>query len=288
VLIRGESGTGKELVAGAMHALSPRADGPFVAVNCAALPETLVESELFGHEKGAFSGAVKRRRGRFAMAHRGTIFLDEIGDLSLAAQAKILRVLEDGEVTPVGGDTAERVDVRLLAATHKPLESEIAAGRFREDLFYRLSVGELWLPPLRERGDDLLLLARHFLARAARRMGRPCPPLGPAAIEAMRRYEWPGNVRQLLNEMERAAILSEGVIERLELRGGARAARREEPSWERLQSERSALDEAERQVILAALRRHGGVVARAARELGVPRTTLASRVATLGITGDDG
>jgi Nif-specific regulatory protein len=291
VLIRGESGTGKELVANAIHALSARADGPFVAVNCAAIPEALVESELFGHERGAFSGAVKKRRGRFALAHRGTIFLDEIGDLSPASQAKILRVLEDGEVVPVGGEESERVDVRVLSATHKPLESEIAAGRFREDLYYRLNVGEVRVPALRDRGDDVVLLARAFLERAALRMGRRCPQLGPAAVDALRRYGWPGNVRQLHNEMERALILAGGdVIDALALRAGPSPARADEPSgssWEKLQAERSALDENERRVIAEALRAAGGVVAKAARDLGVPRTTLASRLLTLGISADD-
>ena len=212
VLIRGESGTGKELVAGAMHALSPRADGPFVAVNCAALPETLVESELFGHEKGAFSGAVKRRRGRFAMAHRGTIFLDEIGDLSLAAQAKILRVLEDGEVTPVGGDTAERVDVRLLAATHKPLESEIAAGRFREDLFYRLNVVNVHLPPLRERGDDILIIAKYLLGKYAAEYKKQVKGYSPNAAVALRKARWAGNIRELENRIKKAVVLADKAL----------------------------------------------------------------------------
>jgi Nif-specific regulatory protein len=223
VLIRGESGTGKELVASTLHALSARAGEAFVAVNCAAIPENLVESELFGHERGAFSGAVKRRRGHFALADRGTIFLDEIGDLSLAAQAKILRVLEEGEVQPVGAESAERVDVRVLSATHKPLEDEIAAGRFREDLYYRLNVGEVLVPPLRARGDDVLVLARAFIERAARRLGRGCPALGPRAVAALTGYDWPGNVRQLSNEMERAVILVAGdVIEDVALRVGPR------------------------------------------------------------------
>jgi Nif-specific regulatory protein len=289
VLIRGESGTGKELVAALIHALSARADEPFVAVNCAAIPETLIESELFGHDKGAFTGAARARRGKFVLAHRGTLFLDEVGDLSLAAQAKVLRALQEREIVPVGAEEAIGVDVRVLSATHKHLEAEIAAGRFREDLYYRLNLGEIEVPPLRDRGDDVVLLARAFIERSARRLGRPAPALADPAVEVLRRYRWPGNVRQLQNEIERALILGEGTIDLDELRArvdGAAAPAAGEPlvgAWQRVQRQRAALDATEREVIGAALRAHGGVVARAARDLGVPRTTLVSRIQSLGV-----
>jgi Nif-specific regulatory protein len=286
VLIRGESGTGKELCARALHALSPRSGGPFVAVNCAAMPETMVESELFGHEKGSFSGALKSRRGKFALADRGTLFLDEIGDLSLAAQAKILRVLEDGEVFPVGAETPTRVSARVIAATNKPLEEDLAAGRFRQDLYFRLAVGVIQAPPLRARGDDVVLLAELFLHRAAGRLHKNLSGFSDEALEALRGAAWPGNVRQLKNEIERAAILAEGsAIERLDLSpwtGEAPASETVE-SWEALVRERGQLEEAERRIVSAALKRNGGVVARAARDLGIARTTLVSRLDALGI-----
>jgi Nif-specific regulatory protein len=286
VLIRGESGTGKELCARALHALSPRSGGPFVAVNCAAMPETMVESELFGHEKGSFSGALKSRRGKFALADRGTLFLDEIGDLSLAAQAKILRVLEDGEVFPVGAETPTRVSARVIAATNKPLEEDLAAGRFRQDLYFRLAVGVIQAPPLRARGDDVILLAELFLHRAAGRLHKSLSGFSDEALEALRGAAWPGNVRQLKNEIERAAILAEGsAIERLDLSpwtGEAPASETVE-SWEALVRERGQLEEAERRIVSAALKRNGGVVARAARDLGIARTTLVSRLDALGI-----
>jgi Nif-specific regulatory protein len=286
VLVRGESGTGKELCARALHALSPRAGGPFVAQNCAALPEAMVESELFGHEKGSFSGALKSRRGKFALADGGTLFLDEIGDLSLAAQAKILRVLEDGEIWPVGADAPTRVSVRVVAATNKPLEDDIAAGRFRQDLYFRLAVGEIHLPPLRARGEDVVLLAELFLHRAARRLGRPITGFSDDALDALRSAAWNGNVRQLKNQVERAAILCDGpVIQRADIgtHAGEEAAPETVESWETLIRERAQLDEAERRIVGEVLRKHGGVVARAARELGMARSTLASRLEALGI-----
>ncbi len=212
VLVRGESGTGKELVANAIHTLSPRAGAPFVAVNCAAIPDSILESELFGHEKGSYTGAHKARRGKFALADGGTLFLDEIGELSAAAQAKVLRAIELGEITPVGAEASQTVDVRIVAATHRPLEADLAAGRFREDLFYRLNVAELEVPPLRLRGDDLDLLAETFRARAAHRLDRPNTGFSDAALAALRACPWPGNVRQLLNEIERAVILADGPL----------------------------------------------------------------------------
>jgi Nif-specific regulatory protein len=291
VLILGESGTGKELAAATIHARSPRAEEAFVAVNCAAIPDAMVESELFGHERGAFTGAIKARRGKFALADGGTLFLDEIGDLSLAAQAKVLRAIEEGEILPLGGEAPVHVDVRVVSATHKRLDEEIAAGRFREDLYYRLSLGIVALPPLRARGDDVVLLANAFLRRAAGRARRGAPTLSERSLAILRTAPWPGNVRQLQNEIERALILCDGAtIELEEPRRPAGAAGTSTPleadlqaGWVRLQGERQAIDDAERRIITAALGKHGGVVARAARELGLPRTTLASRVQALGI-----
>ncbi|MGE0362629.1 MAG: sigma-54-dependent transcriptional regulator [Vicinamibacterales bacterium] len=210
VLVEGESGTGKELFARALHAWSARAHGPFVAINCAALPETLLESELFGYEKGAFTGAAQRKLGRFELAHRGTLFLDEIGELAPSIQAKILRVLETREFERVGGTVTLHADVRLVAATNRQLRVEVAERRFREDLFFRLSVVPITVPPLRERGSDVGLLARHFLERAALDRGRRPPALDAAALAALAAYRWPGNVRELQNCLERAALLVDG------------------------------------------------------------------------------
>jgi DNA-binding NtrC family response regulator len=210
VLIEGESGTGKELFARSLHALSSRADAPFVAINCAAIPETLLETELFGHEKGAFTGAVSRKPGKFEMAHRGTLFLDEIGDLPLALQAKILRALEERRFERVGGTALVTVDVRLVAATNRGLRAAVAARRFREDLFFRLSVFPITVPPLRDRGNDIPLLARYFVDRFCRELKKKAIGLSPAALEALQAYRWPGNVRELQNCIERAVILADG------------------------------------------------------------------------------
>jgi DNA-binding NtrC family response regulator len=209
VLLEGESGTGKELFARALHALSDRSDGPFVAINCAAIPETLLETELFGHEKGAFTGAVMRKPGRFEMAHRGTLLLDEIGDLSLPLQAKILRALEEKSFERVGGTQTLRVDVRVVAATHRNLKARVAERQFREDLFFRLSVFPIRIPALRERGGDVAILARHFVERFARELNKPTLKLSGDALDALCGYPWPGNVRELQNCIERAAILCE-------------------------------------------------------------------------------
>ncbi len=210
VLIEGESGTGKELFARSLHALSARADAPFVAINCAAIPETLLETELFGHEKGAFTGAVSRKPGKFEMAHRGTLFLDEIGDLPLPLQAKILRALEERRFERVGGTALVTVDVRLVAATNRGLRAAVAARRFREDLFFRLSVFPITVPPLRERGNDIPLLARYFIDRFCRDLKKKPLALSPAALDALHAYRWPGNVRELQNCIERAVILADG------------------------------------------------------------------------------
>jgi DNA-binding NtrC family response regulator len=210
VLIEGESGTGKELFARSLHALSSRTDAPFVAINCAAIPETLLETELFGHEKGAFTGAVSRKPGKFEMAHRGTLFLDEIGDLPLPLQAKILRALEERRFERVGGTALVTVDVRLVAATNRGLRAAVAARRFREDLYFRLSVFPITVPPLRDRGNDIPLLARYFVDRFCRDLKKKSLTLSPAALEALQAYRWPGNVRELQNCIERAVILADG------------------------------------------------------------------------------
>ena len=210
VLLEGESGTGKELFARSLHALSTRADAPFVAINCAAIPETLLETELFGHEKGAFTGAVARKPGKFEMAHRGTLFLDEIGDLPLSLQAKILRALEEKRFERVGGTSSVQVDVRLVAATNRGLRAQVAARRFREDLFFRLSVFPITVPPLRDRPGDIPLLARYFVDRFCRDMKKKSIALSPAALEQLVSYRWPGNVRELQNCIERSVILAEG------------------------------------------------------------------------------
>jgi DNA-binding NtrC family response regulator len=210
VLLEGESGTGKELFARTLHALSPRADGPFVAINCAAIPETLLETELFGHEKGAFTGASARKPGKFELAHRGTLFLDEIGDLPLSLQAKILRALEEKRFERVGGTASIQVDVRVVAATNRNLKAAVAARQYREDLYFRLSVFPITIPPLRDRPDDIPMLARHFIDRFCRDLNKKPLALAPSAIEELCSYSWPGNVRELQNCIERAVILTEG------------------------------------------------------------------------------
>ena len=292
VLVHGETGTGKELVAAHLHAASRRAQRPFVAVNCAAIPETLIESELFGHVKGAFTGAEKPRRGRFACAHTGTLFLDEIGDLALPAQAKLLRVLETGEVHAVGADEPQEVDVRIVAASHKDLHAEVAAGRFREDLFYRLDVLAIDVPPLRARGDDVRMLADVFRAEAAARLARPVVGITAAASAALRAYAWPGNVRQLRNEIERAVLLCEGVeIDAGDLRLRAAPAapvddRLERGRWQIAEAPAGAwapAEAVERQAIADALRAAGGNVEVAARAIGVSRATMYRKVARFGL-----
>jgi DNA-binding NtrC family response regulator len=210
VLLEGESGTGKELFARALHVLSPRADGPFVAINCAAIPENLLETELFGYEKGAFTGAANRKPGKFEMAHRGTLFLDEIGELPLALQAKILRALEERRFERVGGTTSLQVDVRVVAATNRNLKAAVAARQFREDLYFRLSVFPIAIPPLRERPGDIQMLARSFIERFCRDLNKKTLALAPSAIDDLLAYSWRGNVRELQNCIERAVILTEG------------------------------------------------------------------------------
>jgi two-component system nitrogen regulation response regulator NtrX len=281
VLVTGESGTGKELVAAAIHAASRRAGRAFVTVNCAAIPRDLVESEMFGHERGSFTGATERRLGRFELAHEGTLFLDEVGDLSGEAQAKLLRTLESGELQRIGAERSLRVDVRLVAATNRRLEEEVQEGRFREDLFFRLNVFPLHLPPLRERLEDLPALVAHLSERVR---PRHAATFTPAALEALAAYAWPGNVRELANLVERLTILSGPTVNdaavRQVLRGGP-AAVASLPSPGRPLNE--ALDDFERRVIGAAMAQADGNVAEAARALQTDRANLYRRMRRLGL-----
>ena len=282
VLVTGESGTGKELIARAIHYASPRADGPFVAVNCAALHDTLLESELFGHERGAFTGADRQKPGRFELAAGGTLFLDEVGDLSAAVQVKLLRVLQEREFQRVGGTATLKADIRLIAATNKDLNAEMAGGRFRTDLFYRLSVFNVHLPPLRERGHDVLLLAEAFIRTLAPRMAKTDVTLSRDACELLRRHRWPGNIRELQNAIERGLITCEGSLVTaahlaLSLPAQDDASPREpEPARQGIES--FALRELERKAIIDALQRTHGNKGRAAGLLGLTRFQLYSRL----------
>jgi formate hydrogenlyase transcriptional activator len=286
VLIVGETGTGKELVARAVHGRSARRERPLVKVNCATLPAGLVESELFGHERGAFTGATDRRVGRFEIADGGTIFLDEVGELPPETQAKLLRVLQEREFERVGGTKTIAVDVRVIAATNRDLQRAIAEGRFRQDLFFRLSVFPLVVPSLRERADDVTLLAEYFVARFGARLGRRYEPLSPDTVARLRRYAWPGNVRELQNVVERAVILSPGPV--LEIGPGvldvaAAPAATPEPRP-------TTLEDAERRHIVGTLRATGWRVEGAngaAHALGVAPSTLRSRMQKLGIRRRD-
>jgi transcriptional regulator with GAF, ATPase, and Fis domain len=281
VLITGESGTGKELVARAIHHASPRADGPFVAVNCAALPDTLLESELFGHERGAFTGADRQKPGRFELAAHGTLFLDEIGELSPAVQVKLLRVLQEREFQRVGGTATLKADVRLLAATNRDLTVEMAAGRFRSDLFYRLGVFNVHLPPLRERGDDVLLLADSLIRSLAVRMGKGDVTLSRDARELLRRHPWPGNIRELQNAIERALITCDGTLvtaAQLAIPLPSDPIRPPGVPEPARPAASMALDELERKAIIDALQRTHGHKARAAALLGLTRFQLYTRL----------
>jgi len=278
VLVVGESGTGKELVARAIHTHSPRANGPFVAVNCTALTESLLESELFGHAKGAFTGAVASKRGIFEEAQGGTVFLDEIGDVAGKMQAQLLRVLQEGEIRRVGGTEAIQVDVRVVAATNRELEDEVKAARFREDLYFRINVVTIRLPPLRERPSDIPLLVDHFLAKYAARERRNDAGVAPVAMAMLQKYAWPGNVRELENVIERALALSkDGVILPSDLPAeiGHEAAAGASPSTGGgLVDDRPTLAELERRYIDLILRETGGNKKRAAEILGIDRRTL--------------
>ena len=293
VLVTGESGTGKELVAKAIHYNSARRERPFVALNCAALPETLIESELFGHEKGSFTDATARRVGQFELAHTGTLFLDEIGDLSAATQAKLLRVLQEREFTRVGGVQSIKVDVRIVAATNKNLDEMVRKNQFREDLYYRINVIALYLPPLRERGEDIALLAKHFLAKRIEEEKRPPQEFTKDALELISHYPWPGNVREMENIIEQAFIWSKGsnVItpEHLPniLRTDTRSTSlRDDTLAGRLSLEKAVM-EFEREIILDALKRTTYVQTHAATMLGISRRMLKYRMDTLGISRPD-
>mgnify|MGYP000908345974 CR=1 FL=1 len=290
VLLTGPTGTGKELLSHAIHQRSPRRSAPFVTVNCGALPEGLLESELFGHERGAFTGAVRQHLGRFEQAEGGTILLDEIGEIPPSTQVKLLRVLESGEIQRVGASSSRRVDVRVVAATNRNLRAEVKAGRLREDLYYRLNVFHIEVPALHERLDDLPLLANHFLQRFAERYNRPARRLSAAALDQLMKHRWPGNVRELEHTLERAVLLSRGEeIEKVQIsqsdlsepEGGPSAPIGTLPPGKSLPD---ALDDIERATIIEALQRAGGVQARAARQLGISRSNLNYRIGRLGIS----
>ncbi|HEY6802115.1 MAG TPA: sigma-54 dependent transcriptional regulator [Pyrinomonadaceae bacterium] len=274
VLLSGENGTGKEMLARAIHEESPRASGPFVPVSCAALPETLIESELFGHEKGSFTNATQARKGRFELANGGTLLLDEIGDLSPTVQVKLLRVLQERSFERVGGTKTITVDIRLIAATNRDLEAEVEAGRFRQDLFFRLNVVPLTLPPLRERGDDIPILAAHFAAKSAQKYGHSMPELTPRLIDVLQDYDWPGNVRELENLMERLVVLSNGDSLGLEfvpekmLKILPGASPQDESTLE------GAVEAVKRRMIVSALQAEGGNKVAAAKKLGISRSYL--------------
>jgi transcriptional regulator with PAS, ATPase and Fis domain len=287
ILLAGETGTGKELVAHAIHDRSPRAGRPFVAINCGALPETLLESELFGHLKGAFTGATTNKKGLFEEADTGTFFLDEISAAPLSIQVKLLRVIEERETRRIGDTRSTSIDVRLIAATNRDLQVEVAAGRFREDLFYRLNVVCLRLPSLRERREDIPILAQHFVQKYAKRFRRPTAAVAPGAMRLLTMHDWPGNVRELENVIERAVALGgREVLESEDLPPGFAILMSAVGAEER--AGRRTLDEAEREAILEAVKRCEGNLARAAKELRIGRTTLWRRLKRYGVqVGED-
>ena len=297
VLLEGESGTGKELFARGLHALSPRADAPFVAINCAAIPDTLLETELFGHEKGAFTGAVARKAGRFELAHRGTLFLDEIGDLPLALQAKILRALEEKRFERVGGTQSLLVDVRVVAATNRNLKQRVAERQFREDLFFRLSVFPIQIPPLRERTQDVVILARHFVDRFCRDLNKKPLTLSASALDELNTYSWPGNVRELQNCIERAVILCDGdTIQprhlNLSFRQPVTATPASSP-WEEIdlsgtmtEALRRVTSEVERRKLDRALSEAAGNKQRAAEALQISYKTMLQKLKEYGVSED--
>jgi DNA-binding NtrC family response regulator len=281
VVILGESGTGKELVARTIHLLSPRRNAGFVPINCAAIPESLLESELFGHEKGAFTGAVQAKRGKFELAQGGTIFLDEIGDMQLALQAKLLRVIQERKFERVGGTREIKADVRIIAATHRDLEAEVREKRFRDDLFYRLNVFPIILPPLRQRKDALPQLTEYYVGRFAGQGGKRTKGISQEAMEALREYSWPGNIRELQNVIERAVILGRETILPADLPDALTdpACRQEEESGENLRG-------LEREAILRALEKVDGNRRKAAQELGISRRTLQYRLKEYGLVDE--
>ena len=284
VLIQGESGTGKELVANAIHQLSHRADGPLVKVNCAALPENLLEAELFGHERGAFTDAIQQRKGRFELAHRGTIFLDEVGEMSTATQAKLLRVLQEQQFERVGGGQSITVDVRVIAATNKDLRTEVEQGRFREDLFYRLNVFPILVPPLRKRKIDIPLLAIHFFQKYIEKNRRSLRGIAAIAMELLTRYNWPGNVRELENAIERAVILARG--DEITVPDLPFEVQKLQSEWNPSEigvQPGFSLKEVERELIAKTLRQTEGNRTRAAEVLGIARRTLQYKLHEYGL-----
>jgi Nif-specific regulatory protein len=283
VLISGETGTGKELVARAIHNNSPRHGGPLVQVNCAAIPDTLIESELFGHERGAFTGALHQRRGRFEEANGGTIFLDEVGELSAAAQVKLLRVLQEKRFQPLGSSRVINVNVRIIAATNRNLEQDILSDRFRADLFYRLNVFPIYLPPLRERGSDVILLADHFLLKYSKEMGKNVKRISTAAIEVFLSHKWPGNVRELENCMERAVLLSKSdMVDYVHLPPSLQL--REKGLESKGRSKLSSVVEAqERSLIMDALQAAGGNQTKAAKVLGTTKRIIQYKISKMGL-----
>jgi two-component system NtrC family response regulator len=285
VLINGESGTGKELIARAIHTRSPRKDEPFIPVNCMALTETLLESELFGHEKGAFTGAATRRKGRFELADKGTLFLDEIGEISLSLQVKLLRVLQERTFERVGGTQPLTVDVRIVAATNRDLTKAVSEGEFREDLFYRLNVVRLDLPPLRERKEDLPALVAHFVKKYSREVGRSAPQVSAEAMQRIYDHNWPGNIRELENALERAVIMAGSEINTADLPLDVLPAKAGgETVLPRDMTINEAVEDLEKRMINRALAETGGVQAHAARELGITKSNLAYKMKKYGLS----
>ncbi len=292
VLINGESGTGKELVARALHFNSVRRDRPFIAINCASIPDTLIESELFGHEKGSFTGALARRLGKVELAHGGTLFLDEVGDLGLPTQAKLLRFLQEREFTRVGGSQTIKVDVRIVAATNKVLEELLRRQEFREDLYYRINVVSLYLPPLRDRREDIPHLVQHILTRRLEADGRAPLEISKEALEVLAKYHWPGNVRELENVLEQALIWCRGATITPEhlptaLRADTHSASLREHALGGQLSLEKAVQEFERELLQEALTRTGYVQTHAAAMLGITRRMLKYRMDALGIKGTE-
>ena len=288
VLVMGESGTGKELIARAIHRRGPRRDRPFVAINCGALPAELMESELFGHERGAFTGAHARKLGKFEVAHTGTLFLDEVATLRLDLQPKLLRAIQEREIERVGGTRSVKVDVRFIAATNVDLKRAVAQGQFRDDLYYRLHVVPIAVPPLRERREDIPLLVEHFLAKYARLFGKPVTQVSPGAMELLQQYHWPGNVRELENVIERSvALAADRVIQLADIPLDL-ALKPGRAVWDDRLSFREALQEFERQLILRALDQAHGSQTVAARRLGMHRNTLATKLVQFGLRAGDG
>ena len=285
VLITGSNGTGKELVARAIHERSRRDEGPFIKLNCAAIPSELIESELFGHEKGAFTGATQQRRGKFELADGGTLFLDEVGDMNPSAQAKVLRVLQESELERVGGSETLRVDVRVLAATNKNLEEEIAAGRFREDLYYRLNVVPIEVPPLRTRREDIAGLVEHFLTTVCAANDRKTKRIAPGAVSLLMQYDWPGNVRELKNMVERLVILTgeQELIDEADVQDALPTVKRVKSSFERGVPLKDLVAAAERDIILEALAASNHHISNTAKELHLERSHLYKKMKALGI-----